>query len=323
MSFNKVFRISVLTVSFLGLLSGCGSTPNEEKSKEEKIHILTTFYPMYEFAKNVAGENADVELLIPSNIEPHDWEPSPKDMAKIQNADMIIYNSEHFETWVPDVEKNLTANDKPLFVNASEDIELIEGIEEHEVEGHKEDEHGHEEESHEVDPHVWLSPVLAQQEVQKITEAFIKIDPNNKDIYEQNSKNYIAKLAELDQLFKDELNNHAGSEMITQHAAFGYLTREYNIKQVPISGISPEAEPSPARLAELKKFAKEHKINTIFFEELASPKVAKTLAAEIGAKTDVLNTLEGLSKEDQKKGLNYIEVMKKNLNSIEKSFSQQ
>ncbi|MDF2535943.1 MAG: zinc transporter substrate-binding protein [Bacillales bacterium] len=323
MSLNKILKISVLTVSFLGLLSGCGSTPNEEKSKEKKIHILTTFYPMYEFAKNVAGDNADVELLIPSNIEPHDWEPSPKDMAKIQNADMIIYNSKYFETWVPDVEKNLTANDKPLFVNASEDIELIDGIEEHEEEGHKEDEHGDEEESHEVDPHVWLSPVLAQQEVQKIAEAFIKIDPNNKDIYEQNSKNYIAKLAELDQLFKDKLKNHAGSEMITQHAAFGYLTREYNIKQVPISGISPEAEPSPARLAELKKFAKEHKINTIFFEELASPKVAKTLAAEIGAKTDVLNTLEGLSKEDQKKGLNYIEVMKKNLNSIEKSFSQQ
>ena len=177
----------------------------------------------------------------------------------------------------------------------------------------------HEEGHMQLDPHVWLSPVLAQKEVQTITEALVKQDPKNKDYYESNSQEYIQKLKDLDELFRKTLQNVSSKEIITQHTAFGYLAKEYGLTQVPIAGISPSEEPSLSKLAELKEFAKEHHITVIYFEETTSPKVAQTLAAELGAETEVLNTLEGLSKEDQEKGLSYIEVMKNNLKSLEKS----
>ncbi|WP_088011945.1 metal ABC transporter substrate-binding protein [Gottfriedia acidiceleris] len=299
----------------LFLFAGCSTnnvtssneSKNQSSNKSEKINIVTTFYPMYEFTKNVAKDNANVELLIPSSIEPHEWEPTPKDVGNIQNADLFVFDSPYMETWVPNIEKSLN-DKKSIFVEASKGITLMEGHEEEEE--HEDSEHEHE---HEMDPHVWLSPVLAQKEVENITAALIKVDPKNKEEYEKNSSDYIAKLKKLDQQFKNSLNNIKNKEIITQHAAFGYLAKEYGLTQVPIAGLSPSNEPSPSKLADLKHFAEDHNINTIFFEEVASPKVAEALASEIGAKTQVLNTLEGLSEEEQKQGIDYFSVMENNL----------
>lgn len=312
----KKLKTIVSISTTLLLLTGCSSNePNIQSSnKSEKINIVTTFYPMYEFTKNIAKDNANVELLIPSSIEPHDWEPTPKDVAKIQNADLFVFDSPYMETWVPEIEKSLN-DKKSIFVEASKGITLMEGQEEeheHEGEDHSEHEHEHKHE-HEMDPHVWLSPVLAQKEVENITAALIKVDPKHKEEYEKNSNDYISKLKDLDQQYKNSLSNIKNKEIITQHAAFGYLAKEYGLIQVPIAGLSPSNEPSPKKLAELKHFAEEHNINTIFFEEVASPKVAEALAGEIDANTQVLNTLEGLSEEDQKQGIDYISVMENNL----------
>lgn len=335
MNLFKVRTILVMTLACFIVMAGCSSKgvdtsiQNEKASEpDDQLHVVTTFYPMYEFTKNITKDKAQVDLLIPSNIEPHDWEPTPKDMATIQKADVLIYNSPFMETWISSIQESLD-KDKPLFVEASEGIPLMEGVEhDHHDEGsgHKDQEtdHHHDEEAHEeghmqLDPHVWLSPVLAQKEVQTITEALVKQDPKNRDYYKSNSQEYIQKLKDLDELFRKTLQNVSSKEIITQHAAFGYLAKEYGFSQVPIAGLSPSEEPSPTKLAELKEFAKEHHIHVIYFEETTSPKVAQTLAAELGAETEVLNTLEGLSKEDQEKGLSYIEVMKNNLKSLEKS----
>ncbi|MFB6468962.1 metal ABC transporter substrate-binding protein [Cytobacillus sp. Hz8] len=302
--------------------SGCSSkgADSSEKSKEQKkpLHIVTTFYPMYEFTKNIAKNKAQVDLLIPANVEPHEWEPSPKDMAAIQKADILVYNSSYMETWISSLQKSL-GKDGPIFLEASKGISLMEGVEEDEHEHGDDAEHHEKEGEHGLDPHVWLSPVLAQHEVQMITEELIKQDPQNKVDYEKNSQAYIQKLKDLDQLYRKTLQNTASKEIITQHAAFGYLAKQYGLIQVPIAGLSPEEEPSPSKLAELKNFAKKHHIKVIYFEETTSPKVAQTLADELGAKTEVLNTLEGLSKEDQEKGLDYIEVMENNLKSLANS----
>lgn len=292
----------MMLISAFLLLSGC-INKNDSKDKKKKLHIVTTFYPMYEFTKNVVKDKADIELLIPSNIEPHDWEPSPKNIGSIQKADLFIYNSPYFETWVPSAIKSVNT-EKLSLVEASSEIDLTSNS----GQGNKQ-----------TDPHVWLSPVLAQQEVKTITKAIIKADPINKSFYQKNSNEYIGKLKKLDQEYRTTLKNTKRKELITQHAAFGYLTKEYGINQVPISGLSPSQEPNPAKLSELKQFAKKHHVKVIYFEELASPKVAETLANEIGAKTEVLYTLEGLSKEEQDQGLDYISVMQKNLESIKKS----
>ncbi|PRS31745.1 zinc ABC transporter substrate-binding protein [Bacillus sp. RJGP41] len=322
MNLYKVRAILVALVCFTAMV-GCSNeeevnNPEEKESANEKIHIVTTFYPMYEFTKNITKDKAQVDLLIPSNIEPHDWQPTPKDMAAIQKADFLVYNSLLMETWLSSIQESLDKG-QPLFIEASKGITLMEGSEEESDHDDEESDH-HDEEHEQLDPHVWLSPVLAQKEVQTITDAIVKQDPENKDYYESNSQDYIEQLKELDELYRTTLDKASNKEMITQHAAFGYLANEYGLKQVPIAGLSPSEEPSPAKLAELKKYAKEHQINVIYFEETTSPKVAQTLAGELGAETEVLNTLEGLSKEDQEKGLSYIEVMKNNLKSLEKSF---
>lgn len=311
--YKALLILFVSTIFIAGCGNNGGISNNEEALDKEKLTVVATFYSMYDFTKNVAKDKADVQLLIPSGVEPHDWEPSPKDVKNIQRADLFIYNSEHFETWVPTIEKSLQKANT-VFVKASDGITLIEGNDhEHKEEGH---DHNH---SHEVDPHVWLSPVLAQKEVETITKALIEADPDNQSYYEENSKEYINKLKELDNEYRASLEKASSKEFITQHAAFGYLANEYGLKEISISGLSPSQEPSPAKLAELKKFAKEHHVKAIYFEELASPKVAETLAKEIGAETEILSTLEGLSKESQDQGLDYIKVMKNNLKALEKS----
>lgn len=296
------------------ILAAC-SNDTSEKEDDGKLKIMTTFYPMYEFTKNIAGDKADVELLIPSTIEPHDWEPTPKDIGNIQKADLFVYNSADMETWVSDITASIDSSDVAV-VEASKGIKLIEEDEEAEE---SEEEHEHEH-SHHADPHVWLSPVLAQQEVQTITDALIKVDPDNKEYYETESSKYIEKLKALDEEYKTELKGITSNEFITQHTAFSYLAKEYGLVQVPIAGLSPDEEPSAAKLAELKKFAEEHEINVIYFEELTSSKVAETLANELGADTEVLNALEGLSDEQQKAGEDYITVMEENLTQLKKSF---
>ncbi|WP_413299994.1 metal ABC transporter substrate-binding protein [Bacillus sp. 1P10SD] len=311
-------RLLGMFLIFLLLLSGCSnavSTKNEKTSDgSKKLQIVTTFYPMYFFAQKVAGNSANVELLVPNGVEPHDWEPTAKDMARIQDADVFIYNSHYFETWTDKVLKSI--NDANLnVVEASKGIELMNALESEEGE----EDHNHSEHASSKDPHVWLSPVLAQQEVNTIAEALEQADPKNKEQYKKNAEALNLELADLDRLYKETIDSAKKKEFVTQHAAFGYLAKQYGLTQIPIAGLSPDVEPTLGKLAELTELTKKKNIKIIYFEELTSSKVAQTLAKEIGAKTEVLNPLEGLSKEEQKEGLDYIDVMKKNLEALKLS----
>nr|WP_245208941.1 metal ABC transporter substrate-binding protein [Gottfriedia endophytica] len=286
-------------------MSGCSQ--QNTKKKNDKIKIVTTFYPMYDFAKNIVGSNGDVELLIPAGTEPHDYEPSPKDMANIEEADVFVYNSDAMETWVPKLKQSVDSQNLKI-VKASDGIQLIKGIAE---------ENGGN--ASPVDPHVWLDPVLAKKEVENIKNGIIAADPTHKSEYEKNAAQYEAKLTDLDQLYKNTLKNAKSRVFVTQHAAFAYLANEYHLTQVPIAGLSPDQEPSPSKLGELQKYVKDHNIKTIYFEEVASPKVAKTLADATGAQTVQLSPIEGVTKEEQSKGVDYIEYMKKNLEALQLS----
>ncbi|WP_141432959.1 metal ABC transporter substrate-binding protein [Bacillus sp. 03113] len=297
---------------------GCSKQDDSKSNnkQDESLKVVTTFYPMYDFAKNVVGSNGKVDILVPAGTEPHDFEPSPKDIAKIENADVFVYNSDSMETWVPKVLKSLD-NKKIKVVEASKDISLMEGTTEEE-----DDEHTDKEQEHPMDPHVWLDPVLAQKEVENIKKAVIEVDQAHKQDYEKNADQFSAKLKDLDNQFKTTLGHAKRKEFVTQHAAFGYLAKEYGLTQVPIAGLAPDQEPSPAKLVELQKYVKDNNIQVIYFEEVASPKVAKTLADETGAKTVVLSPIEGIKKEEQDKGIDYISYMKKNLDALKQSIMQ-
>lgn len=309
-----------ISASLALLLAACGKGEESgANGSDAKLSVVTTFYPMYEFSKKVAGDLADVVALIPAGTEPHDWEPSAQDMAKVKDADVFVYNG-IVEGWV-DAALTSAPSDKRVVVRASEGLTTLEGTAEEDEEAHEEaheDGHAHE---HAEDPHVWLDPGLAQREVAAIEAAFEKADSANKDTYKKNADAYIAQLKALDEDYRAGLKDVKTKQFVTQHAAFGYMAHAYGLEQVPIAGLSPEQEPSPGKMAEIVEFAKAHQVKTIFFETLVDPQVARTVADEIGAKTDVLNPLEGLTDEEKKDGLDYIGIMKKNLEALVKALN--
>jgi zinc transport system substrate-binding protein len=310
---RKVRKLTWILMIFLIILTGCSNqTPeNNGKNSPKKVEVVTTFYPMYYFTKQVAGNMANVTQLIPNGVEPHDWEPTARDMTKMQDADVFIYNSRYFETWKEKVFQSIDTSHLKV-VEAASKIKLMDanGLEEGNGPGASKD------------PHVWLSPVLAQREVDNIANALEKKDPKHSAQYEKNAEAFKAKLNDIDHQYKETIDKAPRKEFVTQHAAFGYLARQYGLKQIAIAGLSPDVEPTLGKLAEMAKLTKKKHINIIYFEGQTSSKVAKTLANEIGAKTVVLNPLEGLTAEDEKQGLDYLGVMAKNLKALKETLYQ-
>lgn len=317
----------LITGAFVLLLSiglaACGQTAQDDSVDDGKLQVFTTFYPMYDFAKNVVGDEGTVDLLIPAGTEPHDYEPSARDIAKIADADVFIYNSEDMETWVGDILDNIDT-DKVLVIEASEGIDLLEGTDheghDHEAEESHEEPADHDHE-HAYDPHVWLDPVLAKQEVATIEQKLAQKFTDQATVFEKNGAAYQQKLTDLDLEFQQGLEGAANRTFVTQHAAFSYLAKRYDLTQESISGISPDEEPSPSRLAELKDYVKDHQIHVIYFEKTASSKIAETLASETGVTLAVLNPLESLTKQEQEAGEDYLSVMRENLAALQKSIN--
>lgn len=308
------------TVVLSVLLTACGGQEKKEASSNEKIQVMTTFYPMYEFTKQVVGDKGDVELLIPAGTEPHDFEPSAKDLAKISDSDVFVYNSPELETWTDNLTDTIDTKQTEI-IQASKDIKLMEGTEHDHEEAHDHDtqeheEHGH---SHELDPHVWLDPALAIKEVETIRDQLSKKYPDDKAAFEKNAASYIDELKKLDEEFQTAFKDAKNKTFVTQHAAFGYLANQYGLTQEAIAGISPDQEPSPSRLSELKHYVDDNQVKVIYFEENASSKVAETLSKETGVKLEVLNPLESLTDKQIKDGEDYLSVMRENLAALKES----
>ncbi|OQO69017.1 zinc ABC transporter substrate-binding protein [Enterococcus villorum] len=295
------------------LLTACGNT-SQETSKNDELTIVATFYPMYEFTKEVVGDEGNVKLLVPAGTEPHDFEPSAKQQAEIADADVFVYNSPDMEFFVDSLKDSVDTK-KTLMIEAAKGIDRLKSEEEeHEHEGEDSDHH-----SHEYDPHVWLDPVIAIKEVQTIASELGEKYPEKKETFDKNAEAYTKKLEALNQKYIDELKDAKNRTFVTQHAAFAYLANQYDLNQQAIAGVTPDQEPTPSRLAELKDFVNKNNVQVIYFEENASSKVAETLSKETGVKLEVLNPLESLTNDQMKAGENYITVMEKNLEALKES----
>ncbi|RRJ66491.1 ABC transporter substrate-binding protein [Paenibacillus oralis] len=313
------------------LLSACGKD-SEGKIVEGKVNVVTSFYPIYEFAKEIGGENANVINLLPTGVEPHDWTPRSQDILNTSKAQLFLYNGAGLEGWVPNFLKGLGNDAQVKTVEVSEGIELIraEGDDGH---GHgavaeesEEAGHSHTEgtqDSHEghdvgasVDPHTWVSPKSAMVMAKNIKDSYVAVDPEHQADYEARYETLTAKLQALDAEFTEQLSAVTRYEIVVSHQAFGYLCRDYGLTQHAIMGLSPEAEPRAQDLVALSKLVKDRGIKYVFFEELVSDKLAKTLASEAGVQTLVLNPVEGLTKAQEQAGDNYFTLMKKNLQNL-------
>lgn len=320
---KDILKIASLLLLLVGI-SACGK--QEAEKEDGKLEIVTSFYPMYDFTKNVAKDKANVSMLIDGGVESHDYEPSAKDMAKIQNADVFVYNSNEMETWVETVLENIDTS-KVKVIEASKGIELLKGSESHEEEDH--DEHADEEEhegydhdhghSHAFDPHVWLDPLLVKKEVRTISDALIEIDSKNKDYYEKNTTEYLSKLDKLNDDYVAAFEEAKSRKFVTQHTAFSYLANQYGLEQVAISGLSPDQEPTPKELKGIQDLVKKENISVIYTESSASEKIAKTIADATGAELAVLNPMESVSKKDRENGADYLSIMAENLEALKLS----
>lgn len=304
---KKRIGIFAVLITALIVLGGCGSDKESTERDEEKLTVVTTFYPMYDFTRNIVQDRANVSMLIPAGTEPHDFEPSAKMIAQIENADVFVYNSDEMETWVPDALKAIDL-EQVTVIKASEGITPIEQNKE------SEDDH-----THATDPHVWLDPVLAQKETVNIRKGLAEADPQHAEEYEKAAQTYHHKLEELDKNFQEAFEGAEKRTFVSQHAAFSYLAARYDLRQLAIAGLSSEAEPSPATLAKLTRLVKENDIHYIYYEESASSAISKTLAQETDVKLEVLDPIEGVSNEDQEAGMDYISIMKQNLAALQKS----
>lgn len=295
-----------LVLFVLGLLLVAGITflakgNLSKQSTSNKLQVTASFYPMYFFASQIGGNKVDVYNITPASAEPHDYEPTTQDIARISRSDMVVLNGGKLEAWGDKIKDQLKGTNV-LIVTAGQglaDRELNEGG------------------KNIQDPHVWQNPLLAKKQVSVIEKGFEKIDPKDAPYFQANAKKLEGELDQLDTEFKQGLSSCQKKDFVTSHAAFGYLAAQYGINQVAISGVSPDEEPSSQKLAEITDLVKKQDIKIIFFESLVSPKLSQTIAQETGAQTMVLDPIEGLTQEDLNSGKNYLTVMRDNLSALQ------
>ncbi|NOU99371.1 ABC transporter substrate-binding protein [Paenibacillus sp. LMG 31457] len=297
---KRVLYIAVLAI-FAVIMAGCGSASSSKaKLVQGKVNVVTSFYPLYEFTQEIGGEYVNAINLVPAGVEPHDWSPKSRDIKNMTQAQVFVYQGAGFEGWVKDFLGSLSSDSTLKVVEASKGASLIKTSDNKE----------------EFDPHAWLSPLNAVKMANNIKTALISADPAHKDVFEQNYANYAAKLTDLDARYKKELGQTSKKEIAVSHQAFAYLCRDYGLTQLAIMGLSPDAEPTAQDLKKMNEYIKDHNLKYIFFEELVSDKLAKTLAKDAKVDTMVLNPLEGLTEAQVKAGENYISIMDKNLKNL-------
>ena len=304
-----LLTISLFLIVLLGIASCQRKDEKVEVAEQKSLQVVTSLYPLHEFAKNIGKEKVDVTLLLPSGLEPHGFEPKPGDILRINNADIFIYTGRFMEPWVEDILKGIN-NKKLLVIDTSTGITLLKKLDDH---GH-DHAHGH---GGGVDPHIWLDLSNAQKMVDNILNGFIEGDPANSSFYTANALHYKTKLNDLDMKFKDMLRDCKKDVIIHGgHFAFGYLAKRYNFQYISAKGISPDAEPTPRRLVELINKMKKHDLRHIFFEPLISPRVSETIARETGATLLNLHGGHNLTKEEWDRGVTFISIMKQNLENL-------
>ncbi len=298
---NKKLILFVLGLLLVACIAWIVKGNFSKQLTSNKLQITASFYPMYFFASQIGGDKAQVYNITPASAEPHDYEPTTQDIARISGSNMVVLNGGKLEAWGDKIKDQLKGANV-LIVTSGE------GLADKEI-----SENGKKIQ----DPHIWQNPLLAKKQVVAIEKGYEKIDPKDAAYFQANAKKLQAELDQLNNEFKQGLSRCQKKDFVTSHAAFGYLAAQYGINQVAISGVSPDEEPSSQKLAEITNLVKKQDIKIIFFESLISPKLSQTIAHETGAQTMVLDPIEGLTQEDLQAGKNYLTVMRDNLSALQ------
>jgi zinc transport system substrate-binding protein len=254
--------------------------------------VVAAFYPLTYAAERIGGPAFDVQNLTPPGAEPHDLELTPREVARIQDASVVLYLSHGFQPAVS----------KAVEQARGQKVDILAGLPLHPADGA--------EAGLTADPHVWLDPILFARVAKRIGAAL-----------DRPASALVADLRRLDGEYRRGLRDCKRHQIVTSHAAFGYLAARYGLEQVSITGLTPEAEPTPQRLDHVIQIVRRTHATTVFFETLVSPRLADTVAREVGARTAVLDPIEGLTPAEQKRGDNYLTLMRRNLAALRKALA--
>lgn len=286
----KSARLWLLGPLVVGLLAGCSQGAQGSGSGQPKV--VAALYPLAFAAEEAGGDLVEIESLTPPGVEPHDLELTADQVGTLAEADLVLYLGGGFQPAIEDVLSD---------VDEARKLDLLEG---------------RSAEPEESDPHVWLDPAHMSNMVETVAERLSEIRPTERDAFDENAEAAAARLEELDKEFQAGLSTCETRDIVVSHAAFGYLADRYDLNEISISGIDPEAEPSPEQLADVTRFVNDNDVSTIFFEELVSPDVAETIADETGAETAMLNPLESAPDDGD-----YFDAMLDNLQNLREALN--
>lgn len=328
---------------------------------QDKKQVMTTFYPVYYLASRIAGDAAEVQMLLDGGQDAHSYEASAQDVVAVQESDLFIYQDDEMEFFVEDL-INIINTDNTLILKSTEGLELLDGEghahdeddhehnheeedhdhnqeedhdHNHEEEDHEhnyeEDDHGHDENhehnhedddhhdhghSHESDPHTWLDPLFYAEQAKNVEAALIALDPDNQEIYESNTLSLIEDLETLNQEYETALADLEDRTIVVQHQAFGYLAHAYNLEQIAITGLQTNQEPSAQVLAQMQDYVSENNIEVIYVDLAMSTSISETIAQATNAELRPLRTLEIVTPDERESGIDYLSIMRDNLEQL-------
>lgn len=309
--FKWLITLFVLTL----FVSACSKSenPTNISMDRNKTQVVTSIFPVYEIVREIAGDQADVHLMVGSGEDAHHYEPSAKAISLVNEADAFIYSCDEMEYWASDMLK-VVENDGLSVFQLGSDLDL-------EIEDNHEDEEEADDDGHDhgnIDPHYWLDPVAIRKQIPKLVELLSGIDSAGKDHYEENGEKLIAVLGDLDQNFRESFEGAKNRSFVVQHKAFGHLANRYDLDQLSVGGLSTEVEPNPKDLIKIIKFVNENNTEVIFYQSGATSAVAETIAretaADIAVLYDIENKPEGIKQADNY----YIEAMYHNLEELKR-----
>lgn len=297
---NKI--LVVVLLNFISLI------PLNANDTKQKPSIAASTFSLYDIAKNIASDTAEIFMIMPFGVDAHSYEPTPKDMIKISKSDIVLYNGAGLEPWIDGFEF------KSKTLNVSQHVNLREMDNGHKC-NDKDANHNHSS----VDPHYWQDPHNMILAAEYITAELIVIFPKNRELYVKNRDNYVKMLKNLDKSYREKLSGCKQDTIIVNHNAFSYLANQYGFHVEALSGLSPESEPSGKNMIKLIEHVREHKTPVIFFESFVSDKAIKSIAKEANVEVDVLQPLGNITADEAKHKLSYEDIMRRNLEKISKA----
>ena len=307
---RKLLAVITAAATVLSLCA-CSSESSYSNSDSGKLKIISTVFPPYDLARQIAGDNAEISILLPPGSEIHNYEPSAKDMIAIRNCDIFLYIGGENEQWA---EKLINSNDTEN-VTAVKLIDYVPTLSEDEDEHDHDHDHEHE---HETDEHIWTSPKNAQLMLSAVYDAICKVDPSGKQTYTKNKDAYAKQLSDLDNAYRSAVDNAKNKTIVlADKFPFRYLAHEYGLEfSAAFAACSDESEPGVSTMIKLTKTIKENNIPAVYYLEFSSTKIADTLCDETGATKLMLHSCHNVSKQDIENNVSYVDLMKQNLENL-------